>query len=216
MKDITHLSGVLRKVIEMRQLKIDLSLGGLGIKSREGAKRLPFSDDWIRDRLLAPGALDGMNDQERCILMVVINTGARLSEVAGLRAEEICLDHSVPHLSFQPIGRQLKSSNASRSIPLLGIALDAMRQFPEGFPRYRENSASLSAAMNKFLRSNALMETPRHTIYSLRHAFEDRMLDARIDERIRRDLMGHALGRERYGLGASLAHAAELLAPISF
>ncbi|GGO39300.1 integrase [Gemmobacter aquaticus] len=216
MKDITHLTGVLRKVIEMRQLKVDLSLGGLGIKSREGAKRLPFSDGWIRDRLLAPGALDGMNDQERCILMVVINTGARLSEVAGLRAEEICLDHSVPHLSFQPIGRQLKSSNASRSIPLLGIALDAMRQFPEGFPRYRENSASLSAAMNKFLRSNALMETPRHTIYSLRHAFEDRMLAARIDERIRRDLMGHALARERYGLGASLAHAAELLVPISF
>ena len=60
------------------------------------------------------------------------------------------------------------------------------------------------------------METTRHTIYSLRHAFEDRMLAARIDERIRRDLMGHSLGRERYGLGASLEHTAELLAPISF
>ena len=27
--------------------------------------------------------------------------------------------------------------------------------------------------MNKFLRANGLLETPRHSMYSLRHAFED-------------------------------------------
>ena len=215
-KDLTHLGSVLRSVVEKKKLAVVLPLGGLSLKEGEKAQRLPFSDSWIRDRLLAPGALDGMNAQERCILQVVINTGMRPSEVAALRPAEIVLQAKVPHLSLQPLGRELKSAAARRVMPLLGIALEAMRQFPEGFPRYRENSASLSAAMNKYLRGNGLMETTRHTIYSLRHAFEDRMLAARIDERIRCDLMGHSLGRERYGLGASLEHTAELLAPISF
>lgn len=94
--------------------------------------------------------------------------------------------------------------NAERKIPVLGTSLDALRAFPEGFDRYRTNSASLSAAVNKFLKENGLKETDGHTMYGLRHAFEDRMLEARIDERIRRDLMGHALGRVRYGQGGHL------------
>ncbi|MCF6344691.1 MAG: hypothetical protein L3J15_08490 [Devosiaceae bacterium] len=40
----------------------------------------------------------------------------------------------------------------------------------------------------------------------LRHAFEDRMIAANIDDRIRRDLFGHTLNRERYGKGAMLKH----------
>jgi integrase len=129
-KDLTHLGGVLRMVVEKKKLAIVLPLGGLALKEGDKAQRLPFSDGWIRDRLLAPGALDGMNDQERCILQVVINTGMRPSEVAALRSTEIALDVAVPHLSLQPIGRELKSASARRVIPLLGIALAAMRAFP--------------------------------------------------------------------------------------
>lgn len=70
--------------------------------------------------------------------------------------------------------------------------------------------------MNKFLRANGLLETPRHSLYSLRHSFEDRMLAAGIDDRIRRDLFGHRLDRERYGKGASLEHVAELVRGIAF
>ncbi len=72
---------------------------------------------------------------------------------------------------------------------------------PKGFPKYRSSSASLSTTVNKFLRSNGLMETPDHSLYGLRHSFEDRLLAAGLDERIRRDLFGHALNRERYGKG---------------
>jgi integrase len=90
-------------------------------------------------------------------------------------------------------------------IPLAGVSLDAFRQCPNGFPRYSEHPA-LSATVNKYLRENGLMETPGHTLYSLRHSFEDRMLAAGVDDRIRRDLFGHRLTRERYGQGASLEH----------
>ena len=43
------------------------------------------------------------------------------------------------------------------------------------------------------------------------------MLAAQIDERIRRDVMGHSLGgRERYGDGAPLATVGKLLEKISY
>ncbi|GGB55718.1 hypothetical protein GCM10011503_00010 [Henriciella pelagia] len=52
---------------------------------------------------------------------------------------------------------------------------------------------------------------PDHSFYSLRHSFEDRMIAAGVDDRIRRDLFGHRLDRERYGKGASLEHVAGLV-----
>ena len=73
-----------------------------------------------------------------------------------------------------------------------------MQECPNAFPRFHD-SANVSAAINKFLEENRLKETPRHKAYSLRHSFEDRMIDAKIDDRIRRDLFGHRLDRERYG-----------------
>ncbi|WP_336247115.1 hypothetical protein [Octadecabacter dasysiphoniae] len=120
----------------------------------------------------------------------------------------------MPHISIEPEGRQLKSQYARRVIPLVGVSLEAFRAFPEGFPRYRD-SATLSATINKYLRGNGLLETPQHSLYSLRHAFEDRMLAAGIDDRIRRDVFGHRLNRERYGKGATLEHLATLMRGIA-
>lgn len=161
--------------------------------------------------MLAPGALGGLNPEARAILLTMINTRCRPSELAALTANTIHLDHNVPHISIEAELRQIKTSYAQRKVPLLGVSLEAMRAFPNGFPRYRDSSASLSATINKFLRENGLMESPGHVLYSLRHAFEDRMLAAGIDDRIRRDLFGHRLTRERYGDGASLEQKQELL-----
>jgi len=117
----------------------------------------------------------------------------------------------VPHISIEPGERQLKSKNARRVIPLVGVSLEAMRRQPEGFPKYRGTSAGLSAPVNKYLRAHGLLETPEHTLYGLRHSFEDRQLAAGVDERVRRDLMGHSLNRERYGKGAALEHLQAIL-----
>ncbi|ABD54914.1 DUF6538 domain-containing protein [Jannaschia sp. CCS1] len=214
-KDLIHLGDVLKTVNTMKRLGLMLPLGELSFKQGEARTRPPFSEDWITTRLLAPGALDGLNDQARGILLGMVNTGYRPSEGAALTADTIRLDCDVPHISIEADGRQLKSHFARRVIPLAGASLEAFKQFPDGFPRYR-NSASLSAVVNKFLRTNGLLETPRHSFYSLRHSFEDRMLAAGIDDRIRRDLFGHRLDRERYGKGASLEHVAELVGRVAF
>lgn len=210
-KDLIHLGDVLKTVNKMKRLNLVLPLSDLSFKEGEAEPRPPFSDEWIREKIMAAGVLDGLNKEARCILLAMVNTGARPSELAALTPAQIRLDRNVPHISIEPIARQLKSANARRVIPLCGISLEALRMCPEGFERYRDSSASLSATVNKYLRGNGLMETPKHTLYGLRHSFEDRMLAAGIDERIRRDLMGHALDRERYGKGASLEHLQALI-----
>jgi integrase len=213
-KDFTHIGKVLRSVNELKRLGIDLPLGGLAFDEDDGDRRPPFSTEWIRSRLLAPGALSGLNTEARCILLGMINTGYRPSEGAALLPQHIQLDSAVPHILIRPEGRQLKSKNAKRTLPLTGISLEAIRECQNGFPRYRDKPG-LSATINKFLRENALMESDDHVLYSLRHAFEDRLLASGVDERIRRDLMGHALKRQRYGAGASLEMAHELLQRIA-
>ena len=214
-KDLVHLSDVLRTVNKMKRLGLVLPLSDLALQEGEQRQRPPFSNDWIKDKLLEPGALDGLNKEARCILLGMVNTGYRPSEGAGLGPAQIRLDTSIPHISIEPNGRQLKSEYAKRIIPLAGISLMAFQECPEGFPRYADN-ATLSATVNKFLRANKLMETPAHSMYSLRHAFEDRMLAAGVDDRIRRDLFGHRLDRERYGRGASLEHLHQIIQSLAF
>jgi integrase len=210
-KDLIHAGDVLKTVNTMKRLGLVLPLSDLSFKKGPVSVRPPFSVAWIRDKLLAPRALDGLNEEARAILIVMINTGARPSEIAALNEAYIHLQTNVPHIQIEPDGRHIKAERSRRKIVLTGASLEAMRQFPEGFPRYKKSSATLSATVNKFLRKNALLETPDHTLYSLRHAFEDRMLAAGIDDRIRRDILGHRLTREQYGAGATLVMQQKLL-----
>lgn len=214
-KDFSHFGKVLKRVNEMKRLGLTLPLGGFAFKGSEQGQRPSFSDDWIRSRLLKPGALSGLNADARGLLLGMINTGYRPSEGAILTNSQIRLDGEVPYISIEPVGRELKTSYSKRRIPLVGVFLEVFRENPEGFEKYRDNNATLSATVNKFLAQNGMKETPDHTMYSLRHAFEDRMLAAGFDERIRRNLFGHALDRQRYGQGATLEHIHRLLQGIA-
>lgn len=214
-KDLTHLGDVLKTVVRMKRLGLVLPLDGLSFKEGDTSQRPPFSPEWIQGKLLAPGALDGLNSEARGIFLAMVNTGARPSEIANLTRDRIKLDADVPHISIEPEDRQLKSSYAKRVIPLCGVSLATMQAHPDGFPRYRDKPG-LSSTVNKYLRENGLAETAEHTMYGLRHAFEDRMLAAGVDDRIRRDLFGHRLDRERYGKGATLKHLQRVVQAISF
>ncbi|WP_011581237.1 MULTISPECIES: tyrosine-type recombinase/integrase [Chelativorans] len=213
-KDLQHIGNILRTVVKMKRLGLVLPLDGLSFRADKERTRPPFSVDWIKTKLLAPGALDGLNTEARCILLGMVNTGYRPGEAAGLLPEHIRLDADVPHISIEPVGRQLKNKVSERVIPLVGVSLEAFKQCSNGFPTYRFKD-KISDTVNKFLRKHKLLETPEHSLYSLRHSFEDRMLAAGIDERIRRDLFGHSLGRERYGEGATLAHKRDVLQAIA-
>jgi hypothetical protein len=112
--------------------------------------------------------------------------------------------------------RELKSKSANRDIPLLGVSLQAMQACPSGFPRYREKSNSLSATLTKAFKAKELFPTNNHRIYSLRHSFEKRMLEAGLDYGLRCKLIGHYNNRPDYGDGGSLEFRRNELAKIIF
>lgn len=213
-KDFIHFTSLLREAALVEEIPICFDTKGLSIKETEKGTRPPFSEPWIKEKLLAPGALNGLNTEARAIMLGMANTGYRPSEGAILTKDQIILTQNIPHIRIEPVGRQLKTAHSRRVIPLTGISLEAFRAHPDGFPRYADNP-TLSDTVNKFLRENKLCETPSHTLYSLRHSFEDRLLSRDTDERIRRDLIGHKLNRERYGRGASLEHLHRIVQAIA-
>jgi hypothetical protein len=124
-----------------------------------------------------------------------------------------------PHICIRPRSdprdpRQVKTKTSIRKIPLVGISLEALKAHQEEFPRYKNKENSLSAALNKYLKENNLLQSQEHSVYSIRHAFEDRMKVAGIGDELRRILMGHQLGRERYGVGGTLLWQREQLMKI--
>ncbi len=213
-KDISHVQHVIRTVNDNRGLNLTLPFGGLKIKDTPKGKRLPFSTGWIKTKFLADGAFDTLNDQARCIVLACIDTGCRPSEIAGLMKHHIHLDTPIPYIEILPEGRELKNKASERRIPLVGVSLKAFKAYmptaPKGekaFPTYFGKD-KLSVTVNKYMRENGLLETDGHTLYGLRHSFEDRMTAAEPawPERMKCDVFGHALSRQRYGEGATLEH----------
>lgn len=219
-KDIGHLSDLYRSWCEYHALEIPNPFERLRFKGKKSKTvGLTFSEEFIRKRLLADGALDTLNAEARDVLLVMVNTGARPSEILGTSREAWQLAAQVPHLDIEKqIARILKTEMAPRQIPLLGVSLEAAIRIAArgGIKGYVENSDGWSATVNKYLKENNLRETPKHTAYCLRHSFEDRMTEAGVDDRIRAELMGHKYERPDYGRGGSLELRAKLLAPISF
>ena len=70
--------------------------------------------------------------------------------------------------------------------------------------------------MNKALDARGLRPTPRHSLYSLRHCFEDRLQKVRAPEKVIATLMGHKWQRPLYGLGPQLDETSEWLTRIAF
>ena len=148
--------------------------------------------------------------------MALIETGCRPSELANITPENIKLEAEVPHIRIRPTkDRELKSGASVRDIPLVGVALEAMQQAPNGFPHYRDRSYLLSASLTKALKARALFPTKQHRIYSFRHSFENRMLEAGLDFGLRCTLMGHRNPRPEYGDGGSLAYRRDELLKIA-
>jgi len=144
------------------------------------------------------------------------DTGARESELIGLRVEDIILEKDIPYIWIRPRkNRALKTPTSERKIPLVGSSLFAFTQLPSGFTHYR-NADTASTTINKYLRENDLKPTPSHSLYSLRHTFKDRLRDAEAPEEIIDELMGHKKSGPKYGRGHILERKYEWLQKIAF
>lgn len=215
-KDIGHLITMIDTVYAHHQLDSTNPFQGLRLRNGPRFRRTAFDAAWVQDRLLRPGALDSLNHQARMAVYVCADTGMRPSEVVNLLPERIQLAAAVPHVQVRPDDREIKTTVSLRDVPLTGLALWAMRQVPDGFPRYRDKEDSFGATVNKAFRENKLSPSPAHTLYSLRHTYRDKLDAAEVPERLAKDIFGHAMSGTVYGNGPSLAHKAKWMRRIGY
>ena len=216
-KDLGSLRKLYRRYFEhIGEEERENPFRNMRFKDKILTKVMPFKNDWVRSRILAPDVFEGLNRQGALLCMTLVETGCRPSELANIKPENIRLDAEVPHIRIRPTkDRELKSGASVRDIPLVGVALEAIRQAPNGFPHYRDRSYLLSASLTKAFKARALFPTKQHRIYSFRHSFENRMLEAGLDFGLRCTLMGHRNPRPEYGDGGSLAYRRDELLKIA-
>lgn len=169
----------------------------------------------------------GIPDAPRLLMTMLVDTGARIAELAGLPMADLRLDAPVPHVVLQTHPWRSIKTGESRTIPLVGAALWAAQRitqwrkdhprhrladhtmvFPsycDGQPSDREPGASASATLNKWLRG--LPGIPAEaTTYSTRHAMEDRLRNSDCPTPISDSMTGHGATnvRDEYGRGWTL------------
>lgn len=180
--------------------------------------RPPFEATYVQETFLIGAAFEGMNEQAQILIYMMMETGARELELIGLLPEDYFLDEEVPYIWIRKNKlRGLKTPTSERQIPLVGVSLKAAKRIAEtGLTRYQASPDSASATIGKYLREHKLKPTPRHTIYSLRHTFKDRLRDAGAPEEVIDELMGHKKAGPKYGRGHMLETKYKWLQKIAF
>jgi hypothetical protein len=74
---------MLKELNIRRRLNLPDIFRGLCLKGEVEKSRSPFEPEFIQTRLLAPGALDGLNEDARLVLYIAADTGLRLSEAVN-------------------------------------------------------------------------------------------------------------------------------------
>jgi integrase len=203
-KNISHIGGMLRAVNKRLKLGLDDVFAATRIEGGRDGQRAPFAVEFIRDVILAPGKLNELNEEARDAVYAMMESGARPSEIVNLTAAQIVLDAPIPFIRIRAEGRVLKTEHSERDIPLIGLALDAMRRHPDGFPRYFDKGSSLSATLMKYFGNHGLLPTDKHKIYSFRHSFKDRLKAVEAPEELIDEMMGHRTDKPKYGDGYGL------------
>lgn len=215
-KDIGHIAKMLTTIDMTHGLELKPVFRNLKLAGAKRRSRAAFTAEHVQDKLLAFGALGELNDEARHLVYLLADTGLRASEAVNLSAETIHLDAEIPYVSVRAIDRETKTDHSERDIPLVGCALAVMKLYPAGFIRYRDNADSLSAIVNKVMDEKGLLPTPKHTLYSLRHTFDDRLTDVEAPDKVNAALMGHKWVRPKYGKGPTLAQKHRWLQMIAF
>lgn len=134
------------------------------------------------------------------IWRLLAGTGCRLSEVRGLRVEDVATGAAIPHIRVTwHEGRRLKTKASVRVVPLVGDALDAAKEAlkaAEGkavlFPRFAKprGTDNCSTQLMKHLRQ--ITADPKHVVHSLRHSMKDSLRLAGVEKTVQDLILGHA------------------------
>ena len=216
---IKHYS--LAKEIENYFSEMDIPNEGEDAKERE-----VFTDDELTLLAMAcRSQVPNTDIAERYrILAMLMDTGARLSEILGLLSSDVFLDDPVPYtiIHEEEEGRSLKTKGSTRVVPLVGIALWAAREQrkanPNGkwfFPIYASDkggikSNSADAVLNNYTRKSTKADL---TCHCLRHTMADRLREITTEEAILLAIggWGRKTVSRRYGKGFMVKKLAPIM-----
>ncbi|MET4244596.1 hypothetical protein [Bradyrhizobium sp. RT10b] len=221
LKDIQDVRGIIAAIIDRDGLHAFDQKAFDGIKNfkRHSNQREAWPLETVRDVILAA---DPVELEAMCydIMLVVIGTGARPSEVVALQPQHIHVGpkDNLPYIAITDDGREVKTANAKRKIPLVGVALEAVRRNPQGFPPYNDRAAAACAKINAWLRQ--FQPEPEEgdvykTIYCFRHSFANRLYEVHATDKMRISLMGHEGKGPKYG-EVPLTAKAEIMNKIAY
>ena len=215
-------SSSVRRVFSIIRAIINLTILEFGLENKNGFSRtfIPDLND-IKKRKPIPlneirkiqKECVKINDQNRWLIVMISDTGMRLSEALGLASDDIILHEKIPYITLRPYPwRQLKTKSSERKIPLVSYALWAAKKIVKqgnkfAFPKYcnetfcKTNSAS--ASLNKWLHNRTSKD---FVIHSFRHSFRDRLRKANVSSEMIDQICGwttNSVG-EKYGSGFEL------------
>lgn len=207
-KEFSYIKQAIRISADNHCLSIDADslFKRINLKEDSNSKRAPFETDFIVNVLFNRNELR-ISEECQLLIYAMADTGARIGELVGLDAKsgDIALDTDIPHIKIRPNGiRNLKTPQSSREIPLVGSSLVAFQELKSGFVHYLGKNTQISSAINKYFRENDILPSPNHSLYSLRHSFEDRLTAVEPPDKVQAALMGHKYHRPRYGKGPTL------------
>jgi len=217
-------NSTLKRVFSSVKAIINLTINeyGLNIINPFSRVYLPSIDGEIRESV----ALEDIkfiqsvskkeDDELRWLLLLLSDSGMRLSEALGLSKDDINLNNPISYIRLIPHPwRRLKTKASERYIPLTKESVWACMRILEhnkdslfAFPKYTSlkgcNANSASAALNKWLKGKL---SKSYVVHGFRHAFRDRLRAVECPSEIIDQLGGWSLRSvgQGYGKGYELS-----------
>ena len=217
-------NSTVKRVFSSVKAIINLTINeyGLNITNPFSRVYLPSIDGEIRESVsledikLIQSVSKKEDDELRWLLLLLSDSGMRLSEALGLSKDDINLNNPIPYIRLIPHPwRRLKTKDSERCIPLTKESEWACMRILEhnkgslfAFPRYTSskgcNANSASAALNKWLKGK--LSKP-YVIHGFRHSFRDRLRAIECPSEIIDQLGGWSLKSvgQGYGKGYELS-----------
>jgi integrase len=189
-------------------------VSALNAKAATEDRRLPFSLEHVQ-MIFSKLPVD---KPMRWLPLLTLYTGARLSELVGLRPTEVKEEDSVLYLDIRPQEvRGLKNRTSRRRVP---VHPELLRQgfSREVLPFKPQSGHYWSRRLMKWLREDVGITDPRLVMHSARHTVADRLRAAGVPEDVRDALLGHAGGGtgRRYGTAHPLSTLQAAVAKIEY
>ena len=218
-KTLGMLSAVFKHAIWQYELSMVNPWSGLKdeVTDRQDDRRSFTPDELTR----YVEGLDSLNTEARLIGLLMVHTGCRTMECAGLTYGDLQVQNNTPHLQLRPNHiRPLKNKQSKRDVPLIDKALDELRPYlaqrksddPKApvFPRYGRDGGmdAVSQLLNGVIRKRLKIDDPTLVSYSTRHTMKDKMRTIRATAELQHSILGHGTrtDADNYGEGELLRY----------